>query len=114
MKIAPSLVVLVSLATSITANATPADEQFEKLAADYIEARLRTYPEDATELGDHRFDDKLTDYSAEARAKELAEQKTFLGKLNAFDASADLTGANSVDFRILKENVEGESSAWRS
>ena len=81
MKIAPSLVVLVSLATSITASATPADEQFEKLAADYIEARLRTYPEDATELGDHRFDDKLTDYSAESRAKELAEQKTFLGKL---------------------------------
>ncbi len=108
MKIAPSLVVLVSLATSITANVTPADEQFEKLAADYIEARLRTYPEDATELGDHRFDDKLTDYSAEARAKELAEQKMFLGKLNAFAASADLTGANSVDFRILKENVEGE------
>jgi uncharacterized protein (DUF885 family) len=88
--------------------ATPADDEFQKLAEDYIEARLRTYPEDATELGDHRFDDKLTDYSKEARAKELAAQKEFLTKLNAFKNTNQLTGANSVDFRILKENVEGE------
>ena len=108
MKIAPTLLAIVSLAVSTNINATPADEQFQKLAADYIEARLRTYPEDATELGDHRFDDKLTDYSAEARAKELAAQKAFLAKLNAFKESAQLTGANSVDFRILKENVESE------
>ncbi len=88
--------------------ATTADDEFQKLAGDYIEARLRTYPEDATELGDHRFDDKLTDYSKEARAKELASQKDFLAKLNAFKNTSQLTGANSVDFRILKENVEGE------
>jgi uncharacterized protein (DUF885 family) len=89
-------------------SATPADEQFEKLAKEYIEARLRTYPEDATELGDHRLDDKLTDYSKEARAKELAAQKEFLTKLDAFKNTDQLTGANSVDFRILKESVEGE------
>jgi uncharacterized protein (DUF885 family) len=108
MKIAPTFLALVSLALPLTAFATPADEQFQKLAAQYIEARLQTYPEDATELGDHRFDDRLTDYSAEARAKELAVQKAYLAKLNAFKDTAQLTGANSVDFRILKENIEGE------
>jgi uncharacterized protein (DUF885 family) len=108
------LPVLCGLLPLSSASATPADEQFEKLAKDYIEARLRTYPEDATELGDHRYDDKLTDYSKEARAKELATQKEFLAKLNAFKNTDQLTGANSVDFRILKENVEGEISASRN
>ena len=108
MKLLPSLLAIVSLAASASVRATPADDEFQQLASDYIEARLRTYPEDATELGDHRFDDKLTDYSKEARAKELAAQKAFLAKLNAFKNTDGLTGANSVDFRILKESVEGE------
>ena len=46
------------------ANATPDDDRFQKLATDYIEQYLQTHPEEATELGDHRFDDRLTDYSA--------------------------------------------------
>lgn len=92
----------------LDAHATPADAEFQKLASEYIEARLNTHPEEATELGDHRFDAELTDYSAEARAEELAAQKAFLAKLNSFGGVTELTGANSVDFRILKENVEGE------
>jgi uncharacterized protein (DUF885 family) len=108
MKKSLLLPLLCSLLPLSSVSATPADEQFEKLAKDYIEARLRTYPEDATELGDHRFDGELTDYSKEARAKELAAQKEFLAKLNAFKNTDQLTGANSVDFRILKESVEGE------
>ncbi len=96
-----------SAAPRAQVHATPADEQFQKLAGDYIETVLHTHPESATELGDHRFDAQLTDYSAETRAKELAEHKALLEKLNEFKGAADLTGANSVDFRILKENVEG-------
>ncbi|MDQ6862057.1 MAG: DUF885 domain-containing protein, partial [Verrucomicrobiota bacterium] len=107
MKIALSLVALVSLAAALQTHAAPSDEQFQKMAGDYIENRLRSHPEGATELGDHRFDTQLTDWSAETRAKELADQKAFLEKLNSFD-SAKLTGPNNVDFRILKENVEGE------
>ena len=108
MKMIPSLLAIISLTVAPNLVATPADDEFQKLAHDYIEARLRTYPEDATELGDHRFDDKLTDYSKEARTKELTAQKEFLAKLNAFKNTDQLTGANSVDFRILKESVEGE------
>jgi uncharacterized protein (DUF885 family) len=81
------------------------DDAFQKIARDYIEQYLRANPEDATELGDHRFDGNLTDYSSEARAKELATQKEFREKLNAIDGS-QLTGANNVDFRILKENID--------
>src|SRR5437867_7432582 len=89
----------------INASATPQDDAFQKIAHDYIEQYLRANPEDATELGDHRFDGQLTDYSSEARAKELATQKEFRDKLNAIDGS-QLTGANNIDFRILKENID--------
>src|SRR5438270_1151523 len=99
-------VVATGLSLSILyAFATPTDDAFQKIARDYIEQYLRANPDEATELGDHRFDGQLTDYSREARAKDLATQKEFRDKLNAVDGS-QLTGANNVDFRILKENID--------
>jgi uncharacterized protein (DUF885 family) len=87
--------------------ATSQDDAFQKVAHDYVDEYLQANPEQATELGDHRFDGELTDYSAEARAKDLATQKEFRDKLNAIDGS-QLTGANNIDFRILKENIDYE------
>jgi uncharacterized protein (DUF885 family) len=88
--------------------ATPQDEQFETIAHDYIEGLLTSHPEYATELGDHRFDDKLTDYSANARAKELARAKDVRQRLEAFNDLSQLTGPNKVDVRLLKDNVDNE------
>ncbi len=97
-----------ALAVSIlNVSATSQDEAFQKIAHDYVEQYLRANPEQATELGDHRFDGELTDYSSEAQAKNLATQKEFRDKLNAIEGS-QLTGANNVDFRILKENIDYE------
>ncbi len=104
MKIVITAGVLLSLAT-LNAAATSQDEAFQKIAGDYVEQYLRANPEQATDLGDHRFDGELTDYSAEAQAKDLATQKEFREKLTAIDGS-QLTGANGVDFRILKENID--------
>src|SRR5882724_9515470 len=87
--------------------ATSQDDAFQKVAHDYVEHYLQANPEQATELGDHRFDGELTDYSAQARAKDLATQKEFRDKLNAIDGT-QLTGANNIDFRILKENIDYE------
>jgi uncharacterized protein (DUF885 family) len=87
--------------------ATSQDDPFQKIAHDYVEQYLQANPEQATELGDHHFDGKLTDYSAQARAKDLATQKEFRDKLNAIDGT-QLTGANNIDFRILKENIDYE------
>jgi uncharacterized protein (DUF885 family) len=85
--------------------ATSQDDTFQKAAHDYVEQYLQANPEQATELGDHRFDGELTDYSVEARAKDLATQKEFRDKLSAIDGSQP-TGANNIDFRILKENID--------
>ena len=104
MKVVITAGVFLSL-SMLNAAATTQDDTFQRIAHDYIEQYLRANPEDATELGDHRFDGQLTDYSPDARAKDLATQKEFRGKLNAIEGS-QLTGANNVDFRILTENID--------
>src|SRR5882724_7688552 len=104
MKITIAAAFLLS-SSILGVSGTPQDDAFQKIAYDYIEQYLRANPEDATELGDHRFDGQLTDYSPEARAKALAAQKEFREKLSAIDGSK-LTGTNNIDLRILKENID--------
>jgi uncharacterized protein (DUF885 family) len=106
MKIGPAVGAALALSISNTF-AISHDDAFQKVAHDYVEKYLRANPEQATDLGDHRFDGELTDYSADARSRYLATQKDFRDKLNTIDES-QLTGANSIDFRILKENVDYE------
>src|SRR5712675_87297 len=106
MKIIIAAAAALSL-SSLNTFVTSQDDAFQKVAHDYVEQYLQANPEQATELGDHRFDGKLTDYSAETRAKDLATQKESRDKLNAIDGS-QLTGANNIDFRILKENIDYE------
>ena len=59
-------------------------------------------------MGDHRFDDKLTDYSDEAVAKELERAKDFRQQLEQFSDLTKLTGPNRVDVRLLKDNIDNE------
>jgi uncharacterized protein (DUF885 family) len=87
------------------ANAISEDEKFQQLASAYIEEELASNPEQATELGDHRFDDMLTDYSHARRDRVLAAHKQFKIEANAIDP-AKLSTVNNVDLRILKENIE--------
>jgi len=106
---AAKLIVALSLPLAIAiANANPKDDEFEKIAKDYIETHLSSHPEFATELGDHRFDGVLTDYSPETRARALANAKQVHEALKKFDDDKQLTGPNQVDVRILRDNVESE------
>jgi uncharacterized protein (DUF885 family) len=90
------------------ARANPQDEAFEKIAKDYCENYLASHPEFSTELGDHRFDSALTDYSPESRARLLANAKQVQEALKKFDDYKQLTGANQVDVRILRDNIDYE------
>src|SRR2546428_3553363 len=96
------LALVLSLPLSIlTAYANPLDDEFEKIAKDYIENYLSSHPEFATELGDHRFDSVLTDYAPDTRSRMLATAKQVLEALKKFEDYKQLTGANQVDVRIL-------------
>ncbi len=103
--LAAMLFVLLSIPV---ANANPKDDAFEKIARDYVEGYLAEHPERATELGDHRFDDQLSDYSAATRTRQLARAKQFREELKKFDDYTQLTGPNRVDVRILRDNVDNE------
>jgi uncharacterized protein (DUF885 family) len=98
----------LALLPVLNLHATPEDDRFQKLAKDYIEGLLQANPEYATSLGDHRFDDKLTDYSDDAVTKELARAKDFRQQLDAFSDLTKLTGPNRVDVRLLKDNIDNE------
>src|SRR6266481_8067109 len=92
---------------TMSVRATP-DEQFEKIAKDYVEGFLSSHPENATELGDHRFDDQLSDYLPDTRNRLLARAKQFREKLKKFNDVSQLSGANQVDVRILRDNIDNE------
>jgi len=88
------------------AAANPLDDEFEKIAKDYVEGYLASHPEFSTELGDHRYDGVVTDYSPESRSRMLITAKQVLEALKKFDDYKKLTGANQVDVRILRDNIE--------
>ncbi len=104
-----TITLAVSLALPLChASATPQDDQFQKIAHDYIEVFLAAQPEYATELGDHRFDDQLSDYSADSRNRVLARTREFREELKKFDNISQLTGPNQVDVRILRDNIDNQ------
>jgi uncharacterized protein (DUF885 family) len=103
-----AIISMVALSLSIlpmSVRANPDDDKFQQLASAYIEEELASNPEEATELGDHRFDDMLKDYSHATRDRILAAQKQFRIEANAIDP-AKLSTVNNVDLRILKENID--------
>src|SRR5947209_7525943 len=108
MKLVTYLLAGVVSLTATNLFATPEDDRFQKLAKDFIEGLLEANPEYATSLGYHRFDDKLTDYSDDAVANELKRAKDFKQQLEAFSDLTKLTGANRVDVRLLKDNIDNE------
>ena len=104
------IIFLVGLCLSLSfkVEANPKDDEFEKIAKDYVENFLASHPENATELGDHRFDSVLSDYSAQTRGRMLANAKQVREALKKFDDYKQLTGANQVDVRILRDNIDSE------
>ncbi len=83
--------------------------RFREVAERVLDAMLESSPQAATELGDHRFDDRLDDLSAagvDATAAMLGEA---LSVLDGVDG-AGLEAADRVDLEILRTAVARE--AW--
>jgi uncharacterized protein (DUF885 family) len=91
--------------TMAFSNQNNADRQFEALANKYLEELLQMNPERATGLGDHRFDNRLNDYTLAGVRKSHDFNESYLAQLNkiAFDK---LSKTNNVDARIMRERLE--------
>ena len=62
-------------------------QQLKAVLDDEWEYTLRTHPEFATYVGDSRYNDKLSDLSAEAVARELKHAKEALARIESIDTS---------------------------
>ncbi len=101
------LVLLICSGLCISpARAAEKDGEFEKIAKDYVEFYLASHPEFATELGDHRFDGRLTDYSPDATEKLIEQTRKTRQALEAFKGGTGLSPENRIDARILAENLD--------
>jgi len=72
----------------------------KKLLVGHWDWRMRTSPVWATTLGDHRFDDKLSDNSQSAYAASLAEQQKLLDQARAL-SSAQLSPADRLTLELF-------------
>jgi uncharacterized protein (DUF885 family) len=93
------------LGAATPAGAQVEDARFEALADDYVEALLAMNPELATALGEHRYDDRLDDYSLEGVRRNLERERRFRTRLAEIDADR-LGAVNAVDFRLLEAHID--------
>ena len=82
-----------------------ADDQFVDLANSYLGRMLELNPEWATNLGDHRFDDRVSDLTEAGFQARVDFNRAYLDTLGSIDSSR-LTQANRIDYEILVEQCE--------
>jgi uncharacterized protein (DUF885 family) len=81
-----------------------ADREFARLAGEYLDDRAERHPELATSLGDHRFDDRLSDLSEAARTDERRSLDAWAARLDALDLGA-LSAEHRVDAAMMADSV---------
>jgi uncharacterized protein (DUF885 family) len=104
MKIAPFTLALVLALSVIGCSQQTEDQKFISLAENFLEQFLQNNPEWATSLGDHRFDDRLGDYSWAGIQKDREFALAYLDSLSQIDAKG-LSPVNQTDYEIMKANL---------
>jgi uncharacterized protein (DUF885 family) len=84
-----------------------ADARFKAVEDEWLDGWMRLNPVSATQLGDHRFDDRLDDLSATGRQQLVDFSTQLLAKLDAVDRS-QLSRENQVDALILRNQLQGD------
>src|SRR5690349_15126953 len=82
-----------------------ADQQFDDLAARYLKEFPAQSPVSATGLGDHRFDARLDDVSADAWAAQAVFSELYLSALDGIDRTK-LSRDRQVDALLLRNDLE--------
>ncbi|MCF7221205.1 DUF885 domain-containing protein [Marilutibacter chinensis] len=91
------------MATDAAATAV-ADAAFQELAGQWLEKSMELSPVAATQIGDHRYDDRIDDLSQGGRTRALEFQRRILTQLDTIDTSA-LSRENQVDAAILRNQL---------
>lgn len=111
---APSIAIVALLALAslqpgraLAQTAAPRDAPAEArtLFDAYWQWTMREFPEFATFVGDHRYDDRLTDFSPSALARRRAARAEFLDRAVAVDGGS-LDAADRVSLRVFRYQLE--------
>ena len=81
------------------------DAEYEAVAEEYIKGYLTAHPLNATSLGFHEYDGKISDYSRLALDAELSRVRRFDDRLKKFDLEK-LSARQSIDLRILQAAIK--------
>lgn len=95
---------LVAIMIAAPAFADP-HADLNKLFDDYWQARMMRSPERATYLGDHRFDDQLTDYSERAVDEDRALYKRFTDRLKSVPRDS-LTNDDRLNADLFQHTLD--------
>ncbi|MGE0740948.1 MAG: DUF885 domain-containing protein [Hyphomonadaceae bacterium] len=87
------------------------DRRFLALTQLWLDQSMRYSPISATTIGDHRYDDRIDDVSAQGRNSALRFARDTLTELEALDAS-QLSRANQVDAAILANTLR--ANIWQT
>lgn len=97
--------VLPALLMANAASAQSADAKLAEFFRGYLDASFQLRPLDATRLGDHRFDARLDDLSAAARARWVELYRRTLDELPRQVNPAELSRDGQIDYGILRHEL---------
>src|SRR5208282_2958383 len=83
------------------------DRALRAQAAEFVGAEMRLFPEHATRLGDHRFDNRVDDLSRNGIDEVVRHAKKWLGLFGADDPKS-LSPMNEADRELLMAHADGE------
>src|SRR5215469_6195436 len=110
MKYESALALAIALAVVAPAHAdapSAADRTFRAQVERFVQAELLLYPERATHLGDHRFDNRIDDLSAHGIDAVIHNAKTWIAIFGADDGKS-LSPASEADRQWLIAHTDGE------
>jgi uncharacterized protein (DUF885 family) len=94
---------ILAAAGSVSVYAGEADAALAALFKEHLEQSFRMRPMEATQLGDHRFDDRLDDLSAAARRRWVEHAQATLDALPRRVDAAKLSPAGKIDYAIFQQ-----------
>jgi hypothetical protein len=99
------IIAAATILFAVTGHATE-DEKLEAFFKTYLDRHFHQQPLDASQLGDHRFDDQLDDISRQAREGWLAFARKTLKDLSQQVNYKKLTRDGQIDFETFAHDLE--------
>ena len=96
----------IAAATFVAPLLSAADSPLETFFRRHLDERFALHPLEATQLGDHRFDDKLDDLSPAALARSLAHLKAARTKLPQAIDRTQLSPDERINFDLFVHELD--------